>query len=239
MTGPNRIDLPGTDEQTWRRWPAIDNLPVVDTSAWNNVAVIAAHPDDEVLGAGGTMAMLAAAGVRLRLIALTDGEASHPDADPVGVARTRIDETMAALRALGAADIEIVRLGLPDSRLDNRHAEIVALLRLHCDGFDACLAPWEQDAHADHEAAGRAARLACPNLLMYPVWMWHWASPADGRVPWQRAGQVPLTELAAARKQRAIKAFTSQLTARGPAVGPVVSQEVAAHFIRQQEVFIR
>ena len=40
-----------------------------------------------MLGAGGTIAILAAGGARLRLIAVTDGEASHPEADPAALAR--------------------------------------------------------------------------------------------------------------------------------------------------------
>jgi LmbE family N-acetylglucosaminyl deacetylase len=34
-----------------------------------------------------------------------------------------------------------------------------------------CLAPWEEDAHADHEAVGRAARRAGQQVLSYPIWM--------------------------------------------------------------------
>ena len=75
---PNRIDRPGTAEQSWESWLDLRHLPAADPLAWPSVAVVAAHPDDEVLGVGGTMAMLAAAGARLRLIAVTDGEASHP-----------------------------------------------------------------------------------------------------------------------------------------------------------------
>ena len=52
------------------------------------MVVIAAHPDDEVLGVGGTMAVLAAGGAQLRLIAVTDGEASHP-APTETIGRTR------------------------------------------------------------------------------------------------------------------------------------------------------
>ena len=239
MTELNLIDQPGTAEDTWSSWPSLAALPEADISAWRSVVIVAAHPDDEVLGAGGTMALLAAAGVRLRLIALTDGEASHPGSDARAVARTRIAESAAALRVLGVHDIETIRLGLPDTGLNRLLPELTGLLRTHCRGFDACLAPWEADAHADHEAAGQAARQAFPAVWMYPVWMWHWAIPADLRVPWQRGCQIPLTVAAAAAKRAAISAFVSQLTAREPAAPPVLSGEDVAHFTRQQEVYFR
>ena len=94
---PNRIDRPGTGQEAWDSWLALRHLPVADPLAWPSVVVVAAHPDDEVLGVGGTMAMLAAAAARLRLIAITDGEASHPGEDPEVIARTRVEESAAAL----------------------------------------------------------------------------------------------------------------------------------------------
>ncbi len=102
--------------------------------------------------------------------------------------------------------------------------------------FEVCLAPWEGDAHADHEAAGRAARRAGTNVLAYPIWMWHWARPGDRRVPWRRASRVVLPGDVAARKQAAIQAFTSQLTDREGGAGPVVPPGDVAHFTRTQEV---
>jgi LmbE family N-acetylglucosaminyl deacetylase len=238
VTLPNRIDLPGTAEHTWSSWAPLDNLPALDVNTWGDVVVVAAHPDDEVLGAGGTLAMLAAVGARLRLIALTDGEASHPELPPALIARTRIAESARALQALGAVKVDVVRLGLPDADLRSRESEVTALLRVHCSGFDTCLAPWDGDAHADHEAAGRAARRACPNVLTYPIWMWHWARPADALVPWHRACHVPLTADAAARKREAIGKFASQLSYRGDQQ-PVVPPGIVAHFTRRQEVFFR
>ncbi len=166
-----------------------------------------AHPDDEVLGAGGTMAILAAAGARLRLIAVTDGEGSHPGEDPAVIGTVRTAESAAALDLLGVRDAEVIRLRLPDTGLAAHEDELAGLLRELCAGFEVCLAPWERDAHADHEAAGRAARRAAPRgrtVLSYPIWMWHWAIPADPRVPWRRACRVPLPAAVAARKRSAI-----------------------------------
>jgi LmbE family N-acetylglucosaminyl deacetylase len=239
----NRIDRPGTGEEAWRSWPDLRRLPPADLSAWGSVVVVAAHPDDEVLGAGGTMALLAAARARLRLIAVTDGEGSHPGSDPAVIASVRTAESAAALDLLGVRDAEVIRLRLPDTAVAAHEAELRGLLRDLCAGFDVCLAPWEGDAHADHEAAGRAARRAARGdgrtVLSYPVWMWHWARPADPRVPWSRACRVPLPADVAARKRSAIRAFASQLADRGPSLGPVLAQPVVAHFTRGQEVLLR
>jgi len=235
---PNLIDRPGTPEDAWGTWPGLRRLPAADPLDWGSVVVIAAHPDDEVLGAGGMMAILAAAGVRLRLIAVTDGEASHPGADPAAIARTRIAESATALDRLGARDAEVIRLRFPDTRVADREEELSAILAELCAGFGACLAPWEADGHADHEAAGRAARRAVPDVLAYPVWMWHWAAPGDPRVPWRRACQVALPADAAASKRSAIAAFTSQLTDREGGLPPILPAAVVAHFTRRQEVLL-
>lgn len=105
---------------------------------------------------------------------------------------------------------------------------------------DICLAPWDRDMHPDHEAAGRAARRAAPRApYYYPIWMWHWASPADPRVPWGRALRVPLSPHAAAAKRAAIGCFTSQTRDRGHGLGPVLSPEMIAHFTRTTEVLIQ
>ena len=100
------IDAPGTAEEEWRSWRLLNELPVLDISGWSSVVVVAAHPDDEVLGVGGLLAMLAGARTRLRLVAITDGEASHPGMDRVAagqLAERRAAETSTALDRLGAA----------------------------------------------------------------------------------------------------------------------------------------
>lgn len=224
----NAIDAPGTSEDEWRAWDGLRALPELDFSAWRSVVVVAPHPDDEILGAGGLMALLADQGVRLRLVAVTDGEASHPGRP---IAARRIAESAAALRHIG--ECETVRLGLPDSRVDDE--ELAGLLPELVKGFDVCLAPWEKDVHRDHEAAGRAALTCDIEVLRFPVWTWHWARPADPRLPWDRAVQVPLPGRIAVRKRAAIDCFTSQF--EGP--DPILPPDIVRHFTREQEVLLR
>ena len=241
---PNPIDASGTDERLWAAWPWLSTLPgagLARLSGLGSAVIVAAHPDDEVLGIGGLISMLAASRARLRLVAVTDGERSHRGhAAPASLARRRTVETAAALHALGAEPAEVIRLGLPDRRVAGRENELAEALAPLVAGFDVCLAPWEHDMHPDHEAAGRAARRAAPgSLFFYPVWMWHWAVPGDPRVPWNRALRVPLPPRATARKRAAITCFTSQLTDRGHGLGPVLTPGVIAHFTRAMEVLLR
>jgi LmbE family N-acetylglucosaminyl deacetylase len=252
---PHPIDAPGTEESAWAAWPGLNALPDARLAGVDSAVIVAAHPDDEVLGTGGLIAALAASGVRLRLVAVTDGEGSHRGrADPVALARRRTAETAAALRALGAGTTDVVRLGLPDSGLANREDELTVVLGPLIAGFDLCLAPWDGDMHPDHEAAGRAARRAAwptgrpgaPGargargawFLCYPIWMWHWASPGDPRVPWRRALRVSLPASAAARKRDAIGCFASQTEVRGDGLGPVLTAGMIAHFTRATEVLL-
>ncbi|MEU8135985.1 PIG-L deacetylase family protein [Streptodolium elevatio] len=66
------------------------------------IVVVAAHPDDEVLGVGGTIAGALANGRRVRVVLLTDGGASHPDGpvSPDRLAVLRARETEEALADL-------------------------------------------------------------------------------------------------------------------------------------------
>jgi LmbE family N-acetylglucosaminyl deacetylase len=242
-SAPHPIDAPGTDERSWAAWPWLSTLPragLARLAGVRSAVIVAAHPDDEVLGAGGLISMLAASRARLRLVAVTDGERSHRGhASPAALARRRTAETAAALRALGARAAEVIRLQLPDSGLAAREDELTAALTPLLAGFDMCLAPWDRDMHPDHDAAGRAARQASAGpLYHYPVWMWHWARPADPRVPWDWALRVPLPPRAASRKRAAIRCFASQTEDRGHGLGPVLSPGMIAHFTRTMEVLL-
>ena len=81
------------------------------------VLVVAAHPDDEALGCGGTIARHAADGDDVFVAFLADGVTSRsPGADHSAGVFRRQDAARSAARILGVRD---VRFGdLPDNRLD-------------------------------------------------------------------------------------------------------------------------
>src|SRR4051812_48711123 len=82
---------------------------------------ILAHPDDESLGFGGTLAKYAAEAVEIHLLTATRGErgrfgANGKGADPAEVGRVREGELRAAAAVLGIGDVSI--LGYPDGNVD-------------------------------------------------------------------------------------------------------------------------
>lgn len=79
------------------------------------VGVIAAHPDDEVLGCGGTLARLATEGRAVHLLIIADGESSRSLVE-AGQLAERKAATERACEILGCASVEM--LNLPDNRLD-------------------------------------------------------------------------------------------------------------------------
>ena len=235
----------GTDETMWRDWPTPAGWPELDLTslADQTVVVLAAHPDDEVLGVGGLLARLAGLGADLRLVWATDGEASHPCSTAPVAARlgpVRRSESALAAERLGLAAAPRRHLGLRDGRLAAAEDRLTDLLAAEVAEADVVLAPWSRDGHPDHEACGRAARRVATAVLEYPVWAWHWAEPDDPRVPWSRARMVDLDRDALARKAAAVGCFRTQVAAIGPAPADVavLPDRVLAHFRRDHEVVL-
>ena len=76
--------------------------------------MLAAHPDDEVLGMGGTIALHAAVrGDTVRIACVTDGSSTQYPGDEA-MRRQKDDEAVRAARELGVDDY--VHLDLPDMR---------------------------------------------------------------------------------------------------------------------------
>lgn len=131
------------------------------------VAVIAPHPDDEVLGCGGTIARLTASGVQVDVVTVTRGQ--PPDFDASDVEQV-MAEAAKAHRLLGVANSHF--LDLPAARLDTiGQARVNADLGMALDriGPDTLFVPFLGDIHHDHQLAFTAAMV--------------WARPRHDRAP--------------------------------------------------------
>jgi len=239
----------GTPERAWRGWGGLKTLAPLSIEQLAprgaRVVVVAPHPDDEVLGCGGALALLARAGHEIVIIGVTDGEGSHPGSlawTPTLLARRRRAERADGLARLGVPGPALA-LGFADGAVALAEPSLCTRL---CDLLrprDVVLATWRLDGHPDHEAVGRAAATAAASrgcsFWEVPVWMWHWARPADPRVPWARMRRLALVAETRARKSRAVAAHGSQLVEtpaeRRP---PVLPDWALARLLRPFEVFL-
>lgn len=109
--------------------------------------VIAPHPDDAELGAGGTILLLKSQGARVGVLDLTDGEPT-----PHGTPEIRRAETEAATAVLGLDWRG--NLGLRNRFLENSieaRRQLAGQIRELQPRF--LFAPYWEDAHPDHVAA--------------------------------------------------------------------------------------
>ena len=169
-----RLFSPGRGS-AWRRSRAAPRW--LDLARFARVLVLAPHPDDETLGAGGLIAQARAAGATVCVALLTQGEA-EPGADGPDHGLARLAECRAALEILGGATL--LSLGGRDGRLTQDRRRLLAPLAqaLTKAAPDLVLAPAPGEAHDDHRAAtwllrhalGPARLARQPLCLGYEVW---------------------------------------------------------------------
>ena len=208
---PRSITAASPLERTWsplhRRAETLQ-LPPVPT------LVVAPHPDDEVLLAGGLIATQRSRGVDVHVLAVTDGEAAYDVDDPAALASKRRTEQLAALGELGVEPHSITRLGLPDGAVP-AHVDTVADAVASLAGFGLVVAPWTGDHHCDHEATGAAVRRGAARsgaaVLFGLFWTWHHRRPEE--LADERIAMLDLADDAMRRRGRALRRHDSQFSA--------------------------
>jgi LmbE family N-acetylglucosaminyl deacetylase len=229
-----------------RRWEGrLTGLPTFDATGYRRVVAVAAHPDDETLGASGCLQALHENGCRVDVVVASDGEAAFPALgrrERAELGRRRRAELTESLRAQGLDDGAIHWLGRPDSGLTDHADDLVAALRDLLADADCCLLPWPNDPHPDHSTVGKCVLAAAPvtaHCWSYPIWMWHWTAEESAEIPWQHARGHELSEAQQRRKSAGVTAFVSQLE-RGPdGSAPILPPDVLEHFSRDREVLFR
>lgn len=246
----NPIVGQGTSLHQWQGSQHLAELDSIDILSLvppgSRAVIVAPHPDDEVLGCGGLLQLLAAAGRPLQLISVTDGSASHPGSARWPVARlsvVRPQESAEALRRLGLPmhRLKWLRAGFTDTQVAVEEPALRDFIQRHLRPNDVLFTTWSEDGHCDHEAVGRAsaeaARRVGATCHELPVWTWHWATPEDALVPWQRARKILLSPEQIARKRHAVHAFASQLEGDAEAgLAPVLAPYVLDRLLQPFEV---
>jgi len=177
--------------------------------AARKVLVLAPHPDDEIFGCGGAVALYARQAVPVHVHILTDGGGYAPDAQREQIRVTRHEESRRALAHLGAGIDSSFgtyqdRALLKESSLI---AHMVTLLEQHQPQLVIAPSPWE--IHPDHQACARAAAAA--------VNQWRRRAQADVGLMLYEIGSPLKTNLLLditsvwAVKEQAMQSFASQL----------------------------
>ena len=251
IVGDRVIEGDGTSPDSWRNWSGLQSLPSLNITkrfaAYQRVCIFAPHPDDEILGCGGLLQQLAANGNPIVLIHVTNGTQSHPNStlysqEDLNVIRPL--ESMHALKALGVAQqVTTKALHLTDGNVFNQQDDFYKKLADFIEPNDVLVTTFRRDGHPDHEATGQVVtsfakrhHLSCYQVL---IWAWHWAKPADSRIPWDCAMRVDLTTEQLQRKSQAISCFKSQITIdESTSNPPILSAQAIARISQPWEVYL-
>lgn len=116
------------------------------------IIAIGAHPDDCDIGAGGTAALFAALGHKVKFVSVTNGDAGHHEMGGGVLAKRRYQETQEAAR----------RLGIEYDVLDNHDGELAPTFEVRKQIIrkirewqaDVVIGPRINDYHPDHRYTG-------------------------------------------------------------------------------------
>ena len=150
---------------------------LVDRAPADRVAVLAPHPDDDVIGCGGTLYKHRQAGEAVSVIYLTDGSRGNAWASgsSAELAAIRRREAQEAARVLGVE--ALVFLDYPDGELAASGTVADRVLEsLHATLAQCVFLPSLVDDHPDHLATNRIFTALAPRLdarttvFAYEVW---------------------------------------------------------------------
>lgn len=139
----------------------------------NNILVVAAHPDDELLGLGGTIRRLVNEGAKARAVILAEGITSRgdkrDDLDRSLIEGLKQDARNAA-EIVGFKSIEFC--GCPDNRMDEMDLlDIIKIVTRYVGEYrpDTIFTHFHGDLNIDHQKVNEAVLTACRPVGDYCV----------------------------------------------------------------------
>jgi LmbE family N-acetylglucosaminyl deacetylase len=146
------------------------------------VAVVAAHPDDEVLGCGGVIARHARDGDSVHVLIIAEGATSRGETRSRDAHQAALSDlakaAMAANKILGAASVDLLQF--PDNRLDSVDVlDVVKSVELFFGKKEPEIVytHFSGDLNRDHQIVSESVQVACRpipgsqvrELLMFEV----------------------------------------------------------------------
>ncbi|MFH1649655.1 MAG: PIG-L deacetylase family protein [Candidatus Woesearchaeota archaeon] len=212
------------------------------------IIIICAHADDQILGAGGTMAKYASEGYEVRTLIMSKGEGSHPHLKPKVVTRMRFDETRKAHEIIGCPHFDFYDLKEgafeKDAVEQGTHDRLAKLFDL--------VKPEKvfTHSHDDVQIPGNDHRAI--NHIVLKAWEMSESKPAlytfDVWNPWSFKSRIRpriVVDVSTffGKKMEALKAFKSQkIQMQIPLTGLVYARAIFHGFMnnmRYAEVFYR
>lgn len=140
----------------------------------DSILVIAAHPDDEVLGCGGTIARHTQRGDRVAVLILAEGMTSRAAVRDVAKDRSGLQAlASAAHRAAAILGVQDLTLhDFPDNRMDGLELlDVVKLIEQHIERLRPTVVYTHHggDVNLDHRVAYQAVVTACRPQPGHPV----------------------------------------------------------------------
>jgi len=187
------------------------------------VLVVAAHPDDEVLGCGGSIARHVDAGDHVQVLIVAEGATSRQQQRDRGKVVTELsDLAFAAQKAgeiLGATGVEL--LDLPDNRLDSiDRLDLVKLIEVKIEHYQPQIVYTHHagDVNIDHRCLHESVVTACrptpghcvKRLLSFEVASSTEWQPAGSALPFQPNWFVDISAQWV-RKRLALEAYASEM----------------------------
>lgn len=189
----------------------------------NSVLVVAAHPDDEVLGCGGTIARHAEAGDHVQVLIVAEGATSRLQKRDKGESSEELSALVRAAQKagviLGASGVEL--LGCPDNRLDSLdRLDLIKCIEARMERYQPSVVYVHHagDVNVDHRRLHEAVITACRPIPGQPVrrlLSFEVASSTE----WQPPGSAPVfqpnwfVDISAhwSLKREALKAYASEM----------------------------
>jgi LmbE family N-acetylglucosaminyl deacetylase len=151
------------------------------------ILVFSPHPDDDLIGCGGSLIKHAKASNEVSIVYMTSGDAGSRTIDKMTLGKTREDEATKAANSIGIKDLTFLRN--PDGYLSDTQENFITVTDIIRDKRPNIIyVPHALDGHADHQATNKIVIKAVgsaagpwfqetkgepwvvPSILAYEVW---------------------------------------------------------------------